>query len=408
MPAKDSQFAIIDPAYGQTAGHHHELNAQLLKQLELHRFTGTVWADQTAAAGAAVRGMFSEIGYLPLVEWDGLAKSQLKADQVQQQLQRAADGSPPVDIWLAHSLLPFHLLGLARFLARQPDAVAIISLMFDPHDGLLAPLHGPNPERTSAVALLELSRACRNAGHRLVIGSGSRHTLERYRPLMEQARLPEPQLHPAVVGAGCQVSAPGPGATPTVLLHWGDLKPDKGRAEALAMVQALLAGWQPPLASRFVFHSYSHLALDPEEAALLQRAEERLGERFMWLQHQVPSAAMLQLLASCDLAMFPYSPSRYAHRSSGVLWCYAAARYAAGLPAEALGYGGHWLQEEAQAWGMTWHIVEPAPPVDLAPWQKGISQALMAVPKRQAAWTPYANAVLGRSFADWVLEQLAA
>lgn len=408
MPVEHSQVAIIDPAYGQTAGHHHELNAQLLKQLELHRFTGTVWADQTAAAGAAVYGAFSQVGYLPLGEWDGLARSQLQAGQVQQQLQRAADASPPVDIWLAHSLLPFHLLGLARFLACQPAAVVIISLMFDPHDGLLAPLHGPNPERTSAVALLELSRACLNAGHRLVIGACSRHTLERYRPLTEQARLPKPQLHPGVVGAGCQVSAPGPDAIPTVLLHWGDLKPDKGRAEALTVVQALLAGWRPLHACRFVFHSYSHLVLAPEEAAVLQGASELLGERFLWLQGQVASAAMQQLLASCDLALLPYCPSRYAHRSSGVLWCYAAARYTAGLPAAALGYGGHWLQEEAQSWGMTWHSVVPAPSVDLAQWQKGISQALMEVPKRQAAWTPYASAVLGRSFADWVLEQLAA
>lgn len=408
MPVEHSQVAIIDPAYGQTAGHHHELNAQLLKQLELHRFTGTVWADQTAATGAAVCGVFSEVGYLPLGEWDGLARSQLQAGQVQLQLQRAADASPPVDIWLVHSLLPFHLLGFARFLARQPAAVVIISLMFDPQDGLLAPLHGPYPERTCAVALLELSRACRNAGHRLVIGACSRHTLERSRHLMKQARLPEPQLHPAVVGAGCQVSAPGPDAIPMVLLHWGDLKPDKGRAEALAVVQALLAGWQPPLASRFVFHSYSHLALEPEEAALLHRAQKLLGERFLWLQHQVPSAEMLQLLASCDLALLPYCPSRYAHRSSGVLWCYAAARYTAGLPAAALGYGGHWLQEEAQSWGMAWQTVDPARPVDLAPWQNGISQALMEAPKRQAAWTPYASAVLGRSFADWVLEQLAA
>jgi hypothetical protein len=324
-----------------------------------------------------------------------------QAERLREQLEQAARDNGPVEGWLAHSLLPFQLLGLARFLQGQPPASVLISLMFDPAETLGSPALGPQAERCCRMALLELSLASRRAGHQLQLGVASKQTLQRYRPLLKEARLPEARLHPAVVGAGCTLH-PLPATNPnTVLLHWGDLKPDKGRCEALAVVRALLQGWEAPQPCRFVFHSFSHQELDPEEAAILLRAQQQIGNGFEWLQGEVPAAAMQLRLAGCDVALLPYSPSSYAHRSSGVLWCYAAARYAAGLPAAAIGYAGHWLQREAEAFGMVWHVAD-------APWPAALSHVLEQQRAAQAPlWTPYATEVLGRSFADWLVESLS-
>jgi hypothetical protein len=333
------------------------------------------------------------------------------ARKLEQQLALVAgqDGNQPVDAWLGHSLLPFQLLGLARFLASQPPGLVILSLMFDPTETLSSsaePIHS-NDQRSCYVALLELARACRHAGHQLRLGAASKHTIERYRPLLEQARLPIPSLHPAVCGAGCPITAtPRKQDLPLVLLHWGDLKADKGRHEALALVQALLSGWQPVHPCRFVFHSYSHLPLEPQEQQQLQDAQKRLGEMVLWLPAYMPQAEMQNLLASCEVALLAYNPENYAHRSSGVLLCYAAARYAACMPATAIGYGGHWLQEEAAAWGMSWQVATPAVSRDAPLWQAAINKALTTARKAQPTWTPYAKEVFGRSFVDWVLEQL--
>jgi len=394
-------LVVVDPSYALRAGHHHGLNAQVLPRLQRAGASVQVWADRLVPPAPSLQGVFSGVGYAPAEQWAALGFAFHQAERLREQLEQAARDSGPVEGWLAHSLLPFQVRGLARFLQGQPPACVLISLMFDPAETLGSPALGSQAQRCCSMALLELSLACRRARHRLQLGVSSEQTLQRYRPLLQEARLPEARLHPAVVGAGCTLQAL-PGTNPTtVLLHWGDLKPEKGRREALAVVRALLQGWQPPQPCRFVFHSFSHQELDPEESAILFRAQQRLDNGFEWLQGEVPAAAMQQRLAGCDVALLPYSPSSYAHRSSGVLWCYAAARYAAGLPAAAIGYGGHWLQREAEAFGMVWHVAD-------APWPAALFQVLEQQRAAQAPlWTPYATEVLGRSFADWLVEALS-
>ena len=394
-------FVVIDPSYVLRAGHHHGLNAEWVTRLEGAETSVKVWADRLAPLAPSIQPAFSGMGYAPAELWSALPASLQLAEVLRLQIEQAASDGPPVAGWMAHSLLPFQLLGFARFLQDQPAASVFISLMFDPAETLGAPALDRQALRCCRMALLELSLACNRAGHRLQLGVASLQTLQRYRSLLQEARLPEPRLHPAVVGAGCTLH-PLPAATPTtVLLHWGDLKPDKGRCEALQVVRALLQGWQPPQPCRFVFHSFSHQELDPEEEGALSQARQQLGNRFEWLVGEVPTAAMQQRLAGCDVALLPYSPSTYAHRSSGVLWCYAAARYAAGLPAAAIGYAGHWLQREAEAFGMVWHVAD-------APWPVALSQVLEQQCAAQAPlWTPYATEVLGRSFADWLVESLS-
>lgn len=394
-------LVVVDPSYALRAGHHHGLNAEVLPRLQRAGASVQVWADRLVPPAPGLQGVFSGVGYAPAEQWAALTFAFHQAERLREQLEQAARDSGPVEGWLAHSLLPFQLLSLARFLQGQPPALVLISLMFDPAETLGSPALGQQAQHCCRMALLELSLACRRAGHRLQLGVASHQTLQRYRPLLQVARLPEARLHPAVVGAGCTLQALPATNPTTVLLHWGDLKPDKGRREALAVVRALLQGWQPPQPCRFVFHSFSHQELHREEEAALLQARQQLGDRFEWLQGDVPAAAMQQRLAGCDVALLPYNPSSYAHRSSGVLWCYAAARYAAGLPAAAIGYAGHWLQREAEAFGMVWHVAD-------APWPAALSQVLEQQTIAQAPrWTPYAEEVLGRSFADWLLVSLS-
>jgi hypothetical protein len=390
---------VFDPSYAVKAGHHHDLNAAVQR----HHSPAVIWCDKALSSAAQHEAVFRDVGYEADERWCALPVAKQLALRLQQQLA-SAESFPLACTWLAHSLLPFQLLGLAYALVDQPPCLLVISLMFDPGETLSIRVDAcpHQAERTSAFAWLELARVCRQAGHQLRLGAASQHTIERYRPLLEQARLPLPRLHPAVCGAGCRLEGSSDqNGLPLVLLHWGDLKPDKGRHEALAVVRALLSGWQPLHPCRFLFHSYSHLPLEPLDHQLLQQAQQQMGERFLWLNGHVPQAEMQALLAQCEVALLAYNPFSYAHRSSGVLWCYAAARWAAGLPATALGYGEHWLQKEAIAFGMHWQVAAPG-----APWQAAIDAALANESFAAPSWTPYANAVLGRSFVDWVAEQL--
>lgn len=377
------------------AGHHQDLNAAVSPFV--------IWCDQALTSAGQHEAVFSSVGYGADDEWWALPVARRLALRLQQQLV-ASECFPLARTWLAHSLLPFQLLGFAYALRNRPSCRLVISLMFDPAETLSSRVDScaHQAELTSAFAWLELARVCRQAGHQLRLGAASQHTIDRHLTLLEQARLPMPTLHPAVCAAGYRPEGnSGHNGSPLVLLHWGDLKPDKGRHEALAVVRALLSGWQPLHPCRFLFHSYSHLPLEPLEHQLLQQAQQQMGERFLWLNGHVPQREMQALLAQCEVALLAYNPVSYAHRSSGVLWCYAAARWAAGRPATALGYGEHWLQEEAMAFGMQWQVAAPG-----APWQAAIDAAIANERFTAPSWTPYANAVLGRSFVDWVAEQL--
>ena len=190
------------------------------------------------------------------------------------------------------------------------------------------------------------------------------------------------------------------------LLHWGDLKPDKGSQESLSLLRALLQrpfDKRPPL--RWLFHFHSQQSLTPDDQYLLHRASEELGSDFVLLNQQVHSIEMQQWLSQCSLALLAYSSTAYVERSSGVLWCYAAARHALGLPACAVGYGQHWLQREAREIGMGWSVVSLVPaPNNGELWLSAIERS--SVNRSDDVWLPAADQLLGSSFSDWVLEQI--
>jgi len=404
------RVVVLDPSYSISVGHHQEVNAVLVQRLSAAGHQVEVWADQAGPAINGVRLVSSGSGYIDPRHWADLGGCLHLAARLRSQWQEALAGIP-VGLWLAHSLLPFQQIALAQLLQRQPSARVLVSLMFAPGETLDG-TQGGDPQRLRTLAELNartahqaLAQACRQAGHGLTVAASSWTTLTLHQPLLEAAGLPRCQRHPAVVGAGCRPEQ-ALGAEPMVLLHWGDLKPDKGSQESLALLRALLQ--RPPEERprwRWLFHLHSRQSLSPDDLQLLSRARQELGSRLVWLNQQVSSNEMQQWLSQCALAVLAYSPTTYAQRSSGVLWCYAAARYALALPAHAIGYGGHWLQQESIDMGMGWTVAPLAAGAsDGELWLRALERT-MANPVH-ASWLPAADQLMGQSFADWVLAQL--
>jgi hypothetical protein len=402
------RLVIVEPAYASTVGHHGEVNRPLLAALGAAGWSCELWAD-VALEGEpgrpqAVRGVFSGCGYGDPQQWRELGGALVLARRLEEQLALAAGGGEAgggeaVAAWLAHSLLPFQLLGLARYLSRAPAAAVLLSLMFAPGETLQGPAGDGQAVATARVALAALARACAQQGHRLTLAFPSRQQEALYAPLLAATGLSSAGVHPAVVGAGAPPAAPpaGPpaGAPPLVLLHWGDLKEGKGREEALAVLQALLAGPMPaPLQGwGWLFQLHSTNPLPEPERALLAQAEAA-GLGLVWLQGEVESAAMDQWLARCPIALLAYDPQRYAERSSGMLWQWATSRAALQLPLAAVGHGSGWLAAEAAALGLAWHSPEGGT------WLAAIAAAAAELP----AHTPlsaYGNQVLGEGFGAW-------
>lgn len=416
-PAGRMRMVIVDPSYDSPVGHHQELNSALLAALTAAGHRAEVWADEAVLPAPGLRRVSSGCGYVDPRHWADLGGSLHLAARLRRQLAAAlaadaAAGAPGPDLWLAHGLLPFQQIALAQLLQHQPPALVLLSLMFAPAE-TLSGMAGLDPSRQRQQATLNsrtahqaMAQACRLAGHQLVLGSSSATTLALHGPLLRAAGLPAGQLHPAVVGAGCQTQPPAATDPPMVLLHWGDRKPDKGCQEALAVLQALLerpAPTRPPW--RWLFHSNSQQPWIPQQRQLLQQASLELGDALLWLDEPMSSRAMQQRLAQCAVALLAYSPTTYAERSSGVLWCYAAARHAANQPAIAVGYGDHWLQGEAESLGMGWRLAAPAAGCsDGDLWLRALEQAMQAC--GQQTWLPAADQTLGQSFGAWVLEQL--
>ncbi|MEI8249953.1 MAG: hypothetical protein WCF98_02150 [Synechococcus sp. ELA057] len=402
------RLVIVDPAHRSAVGHHDGVNRALLDQLGARGWLAELWADVALEAEAdaphPLRGVFSGCGYEDPRLWRDLHSQQLLAQRMAQQLQLAAGESDgePVAAWMGHSLLPFQLLGLARHLADAPAARVLISPMFAPGETLTGDAGDSQAVSNCRVALAALARAVRQRGHRLTLGFPSVQQQRRYAPLLSATGLESAGVHPAVVGAGQAAAAPA-SAPPQVLLHWGDLKAGKGRGEALAVLEALLAEGVPPALQgwRWLFHHHSRERLEVEERDLLEQtaaADLNLHR----LEGAVPALQMQRELAACPVALLAYDPERYAERSSGMLWHWAASRRAVGQGGRAVGYGRGWLAEEAMALDLPWQ----------APTGHSGSAWLAALAVAAAAPIPpvgagaYAHAVFDQSFATWCDAQL--
>ena len=363
-----SRAVVLDPAWNRRVGHHPDVNAALLRALQAAGWRAQVWADAALPPppGLAVLGCFRGCGYEDPRYWADVAGTLELARRLEGQIRaRLEESKPegPVGAWIVHTALPYQLLGVARGLLGQPAAAVVVSLMFDPGETLEGAVDDPQAIAHGRLALAALAATAQRAGHRLRIGVGSGQQQQRWAPLLAAAGLPPAERHPPVVGAGVDFVVP-PAAAPhepqRVLLHWGDLKPGKGRAEALAVVEQLLERPQrlPEVLrqARWLFHCCSAEQLPAGERQWLERAQAELPG-FVWRQEWVEEGEMLAELASCRLALLAYGVEAYRHRSSGLLWSYGAARRRAGLPAAAVGHGTGWLAQEAAAQGVAWQEV---------------------------------------------------
>lgn len=417
--AMASRVVIIDPGQNGNCGHHAEVNRELLAAGRAAGLAIECWVDQGFnAEDPAHRPVFQGCGYEDPRHWIDLPGTLHLAGRLEQQMRDHHNGV--VHCWIAHSLLPFQLIGLARMLQNQPGARVEVGILYAPGErlggstdpGAISP--GPQRERELAtanagVAWSGLARATALANHQLRVGCSSQLQAALHAPLLAAAGLPPAQIQPAVVGAGwlpataksSREEAAGK-QCPQVLLHWGDLKAGKGRDQVMAVVEALLAdGGAQLCARRWLFHHHSAEALSGAEQHLLDSAAEKVPGFELW-QGEVGHEAMLAALSSTTVALLPYCPSAYQERSSGVLWCYAAARLAVGLPARAVGYESGWLAQEATALGMGWMGL-PTGSQGAAIWIDALDQALaMADPVA----SPYGRQVLDQSYGAWLLAGL--
>ena len=387
------RVVIVDPPDSGDVGHHAEVNNQLKAAM-----AADGWQVEVGD-GAMLEGC----GYVDPRHWADLGGTLHLARRCALQLAKALENArhnpaDAVDAWVVHTALPFQLMGLARVLREQPAATVLVSLMFPPGETLEGVAADAQAEGHARLALAALAEAARQRGHRLEIWCPSRQNLDLYRPLLASAGLEAAGIHGAVVGAGVPVKAAGLPSRPGVLLHWGDLKPGKGRAAALQVVAELLEGRPVPArlqGATWLFHVHSREALPEGERQLLERAARDLAG-FTWINGYVESRAMQQRLAACTVALLAYDPTIYAQRSSGTLWCYGAARLAVGRPATAVGHGRGWLAREAAELGIGWRAAE-------GDWLAALGQA-----EAGEGFSTHGRAVLGTAFAQQMAQRLAA
>lgn len=362
MEKPSPRLVIVDPAWIGSVGHHYDVNHQLQRVLNGAGWQVEAWADRaTAELGLPwIRPLLHDCGYLDPRHWSDSGGTLHLARRMADQLAMAPrPADQPVAAWLMHTGLPHHLMALARLLNQQPAAQVLISLMFAPGEtmggGEAADAVATSNSRQALAAIAEV---CRRHGHQLWLGLPSRQQQQLWAPLINSANLPGGQLHGALVGAGAEAVQPPQGA-PKLLLHWGDRKQDKGWLHSLTAVEQLLEGGVPAQlrGHGWLFHVHCHGPLPESELQLLKRAECQITG-FQLLREAVPHQEMLTRLASCDAALLAYCPRAYAERSSGVLWTYASARRAVGLPAAAVGLAAGWLEKESRALGLVWRSAE--------------------------------------------------
>ena len=407
------RVVIVDPAYASSVGHHFDVNKQLLTAFARQGWTAECWTDE-AISGAGCRGVFNSCGYVDQRHWADLGGMVHLAKQLERQLldalQRQSGGActQPVAGWVIHTVLPFQLLGLARALRHIPAATVVVSLMFPPGETLDSDVGHGAATTNCQVALSALARAVEQGSHDLRLELPSQQSLEIYAPLLAAAGLSCTGLHPAVVGAGRPLTVQpeqhrdAGTARPRILLHWGDLKPGKGRHEALKVVKQLVSGGPLPTPLKdadWLFHVHSQDPLPESELADLKKARERLMG-FCWLKERVETGQMQSLLANCDVALLAYDPILYRQRSSGLLWCYGSARLRTGQPAAAVGRAGSWLEREARDLGLSWRSG------DDGGWLEGLAAVLEQIDTAKgsnpAPYTAYGLRMLGDDFASHV------
>jgi hypothetical protein len=136
------RLVIVDPSWSSRVGHHGDLNDALRTALTEAGWWPEVWTDAALEASPGVRPVFRDCGYEDPRHWADVAGTLHLARRLEAQLQ-SGTARDPVAAWVVHTALPFQLLGLARWLQRQPAAAVAVSLMFPPGETMEGPPGDP-------------------------------------------------------------------------------------------------------------------------------------------------------------------------------------------------------------------------------------------------------------------------
>jgi len=129
------RVVIVDPGLCSNSGHHAELNRQLLAAGRAAGLAIECWVDQAfKAEDPAYRPAFHGCGYEDPRHWLDLPGSLHLAGRLQQQMRDHLSGE--VHCWIAHSLLPFQLISLARLLQHLPGARVEVGILYAPGERL--------------------------------------------------------------------------------------------------------------------------------------------------------------------------------------------------------------------------------------------------------------------------------
>jgi glycosyltransferase involved in cell wall biosynthesis len=334
---------IADPGLEGMGGHHLAYSAAvataaLKRRLDVvvltsRHFDGTLGSPrivtrpafnaryQTSGGGGAARSaIFGAASYLPGPMAELVApklrtlRRRLRggrADGLANELAAAlAEFTPgPRDQVLLHSVSGANLASLAE----GPDlggARLLIVLRRMPDE-----MEADDPAPEPLVRVVGHLR--RRFGKRLALFADTEELAAQYAALLAQPVLPVPV--PVMVPP---MPARAPGPRPHVIFA-GGARLEKGYHHLPAAIAATTGR------ARFTVHSGRvDLTADP----LVQRAHRELrgrGDAVRLIEQPLETAEYAALLASADLLLLPYDPSRYGARSSGI----AAEAFALGIPA---------------------------------------------------------------------------
>jgi hypothetical protein len=101
------KIIVIDPCYDSSFGHHEALNSELLATLSAaHNIE--IWASKVLQRNSAIKSVFDDLGYYNSLDFHHPESNLKLADRILKQLGSYQENCQNVNLWIAHSFLPFH------------------------------------------------------------------------------------------------------------------------------------------------------------------------------------------------------------------------------------------------------------------------------------------------------------
>lgn len=406
-------LAIVDPCYHKIGGHHHGVNRRLVGKLQYLK--PVLYADKgidiNAVAGCYPAGVlqpwFEDLGYIPATRYDTLQKL-LSVSRCFAQALRSVDAR----IVIAHTLLHFHLYGLALALHGKSPITLVVSVMFSPYEGLRADQDKLSLDyHYTRLAFALLNRAAGHGGHSITVVFTSEYHYALYQGIRNACPFLAFDRAPWLVGLHNlgQESEPLQQRRDTVSigLYFGDAKEEKGIFRLKQLISHL--NRQAASGKTLALHRLTFcLSFGSVDSWLVPVVDEILAmcaqnPRLYKVDHgYLKDADYCQWIEQMDAVAFLYDPVQYRMRSSGLFYDVISFCYVNHQAKAILVPASSWMEAEARLLGVN------AIPVDLR--SQAWMDDLLAGCQRVRARSDFAfqcdddllQAYAGQSFADWV------